>query len=513
MIHRRHEAWFVVGENLTGLSTGDVFRLESLFPVGGQGEVYIARRTRDDRTYALKTPKKETWIALPYDRLESFEQCFRDESHTNVVLGKHPNVVQAFWFESGSRQREKAYYNPYLVMEYVEGDRFGGNTLSAQIGNRIEFTVSRMIEIAVHCLTGLLHAQLVVGREFGREFVHQDIKPPNVMMDASGTAKLGDFGLAKAAGNVSGRTIGYDSPEQRAGAEIDQRTDVYAMGCVLAEMILRRPLFRGTDDRRGEAIAAFRPQSTTYGEPVPSDLRDIILRCLAERKEDRVPTVRLLRDQLQCLHERMWGSPVPVRDDPESLDAEGWFRMGLAFDGLGICERAISCYDTAIGMDPLPVKYYCNKGACLCMMNRFEEAISLLESSLNGAKNSDAAKALVSLGYARLVSGNTPGAMRDLESAENMDDALPALYMVRGIAHSLQKQFQAAEQDYMRASRLGNPVEANLALGNLHYYDLRDLPGAIKYCEQALRENPLCRKARELLEMASQDDDSMSRAD
>jgi eukaryotic-like serine/threonine-protein kinase len=194
------------------------YRLEAKLGSGGMSTVYLARDTTLDRPVAVKVMHRE--MSEQADQLERFRQEARA-----VAKLSHPNVVAVI--DAG----EDGGY-PYIVFEYVEGE-----TLKTRI-NRIgaldtQGALAYAIEIA-RALT-VAHA---------RKMIHRDIKPQNVMIDAEGRAKLTDFGISRqleqdgmtATGRVLG-TTDYVAPEQAMGRGADQRSDIYALGVVLFEML------------------------------------------------------------------------------------------------------------------------------------------------------------------------------------------------------------------------------------------------------------------------------------
>src|SRR5437868_10399654 len=204
---------------------------------GGMGEVYRARDTRLGREVAIKTvPWHRQWDA---DAVSRFEQEARSASALN-----HANIVTIY--ELG--QVDAAHY---IAMELVEGETLRDLLAAAPIPFR------KVVGIAAQIADALAKAH-----EAG--IVHRDLKPENIMISTDGTAKILDFGLAKLlspgpqrgsdtptlagpvtiAGTVMG-TIGYMSPEQANGSEVDYRSDQFSLGAVLYEMITGRTAFQG----------------------------------------------------------------------------------------------------------------------------------------------------------------------------------------------------------------------------------------------------------------------------
>jgi eukaryotic-like serine/threonine-protein kinase len=194
------------------------YRLEAKLGSGGMSTVYLARDTTLDRPVAVKVMHRE--MSEQADQLERFRQEARA-----VAKLSHPNVVSVI--DAG----EDGGY-PYIVFEYVEGE-----TLKARINRIGALDTQEALAYAIEIARGLTVAH-------ARKMVHRDIKPQNVLIDAEGRAKLTDFGISRqleqdgmtATGRVLG-TTDYVAPEQAMGHGADQRSDIYALGVVLFEML------------------------------------------------------------------------------------------------------------------------------------------------------------------------------------------------------------------------------------------------------------------------------------
>jgi serine/threonine-protein kinase len=179
----------------------------------------------------------------------------------------------------------------YIVMEYVEGE-----PLDRAVA-RGPLEPARVVAVGADVADALSHAH-------ERGFVHRDVKPANIIVAASGRAKVLDFGVAKAmagspvqlpaltvAGGIVG-TLPYMSPEQLAGAELDGRADVFSLGCVLYEMAAGVPAFDSTDpvELVQRLVARDPPRPSSRAPGVPAALEDVIARAMAKSRADRFPT-------------------------------------------------------------------------------------------------------------------------------------------------------------------------------------------------------------------------------
>src|SRR5437899_2722148 len=309
-----------MSEPLGGNKTLSHYRIVSKIGEGGMGEVYLAEDTRLRRRVALKVlPEK---IAADADRLLRFER----EAFAASALN-HPNILTIFEFGAVGKTH-------FLVSEFVEGvslrQRLNGDTV----------TLSEALEIAIQ-ITSALQAAHEAG------IIHRDIKPDNLMLRADGYVKVLDFGLAKLAGpsplaaasdsseeatrkhlqtqaGIIMGTVAYMSPEQARGLEVDQRTDIWSLGCVLYEMLSRQQPFGGetiTDTlaniihREPVSVLALRRDAN-------AELERIINRTLAKKRDERYQTANELLTDLKQLRKRLEFEAELERSSAPNLDTE-----------------------------------------------------------------------------------------------------------------------------------------------------------------------------------------------
>jgi len=269
---------------------------------GGMGEVFRARDSRIGRDVAIKV--LPTSFASDPDRLRRFEL----EARTAGTLN-HPNLVTIH--DVGTFEG-----NPYLVMELLEGeslrDRIGDSMDSPTPASRIP--VRKAIDYSVQLASGLAAAH-------EKAIIHRDLKPENIFITKDGRLKILDFGLAKvestskddrtdlrtqqkdtSPGTILG-TVGYMSPEQVRGRQVDHRTDIFSFGTILYELLSGQRAFRR--DSSVETMNAILhddpPELTSSPQHIPPAIDRIIRRCLEKDREQRFESARDLAFAIEAI--------------------------------------------------------------------------------------------------------------------------------------------------------------------------------------------------------------------
>ncbi|HEV7551236.1 MAG TPA: protein kinase [Candidatus Angelobacter sp.] len=304
----------------SGMKLGP-YEIESLLGVGGMGEVYRARDSRLARAVALKILPES--FARDQDRLRRFEQ----ESHAVAALN-HPNILAI---------HDVGHYNgtPYLVSELLEGKNLRVALEHGAMSQR------KMIEYGVQIAKGLAAAH-------EKGIVHRDLKPENLFITRDDRVKILDFGLAKlatvspadgatrtsaqtSAGTVMG-TASYMAPEQVRGEPADPRTDIFAFGAVLFEMLTGQRAF--ARDTTAETMTAVLkddpPELIDPQRPISPALDRIVRRCLEKDPEQRFQSARDLSFALSALSGSDSGSAVRGAFKPVKTKPALWIAVPLA---------------------------------------------------------------------------------------------------------------------------------------------------------------------------------------
>jgi protein kinase-like protein len=250
-----------------GTLLGGRYRIVGKLGRGGMGEVFRADDLKLAQPVALKF--------LPADVDD--DPARLTQLHTEVRMARqvaHPNVCRVY-------DIDEVDGHTFLSMEYVDGEDL--SSLLTRIGR---FPEERGLEIARQICVGLAAAH-------SRGVIHRDFKPANVMLDGSGQVRITDFGLAGIAGeSVRAGTPAYMAPEQLAGGEVTERSDVYSLGLVLYEIFTGKRALQGTNlaeliHRREQAGIA--PPSTIVRDLSP-DVENAIMWCLHPEAAVRAPS-------------------------------------------------------------------------------------------------------------------------------------------------------------------------------------------------------------------------------
>jgi serine/threonine protein kinase len=262
------------------------YRIIGLLGAGGMGEVFRARDSKLHRDVALKLLPGA--FAFDPDRLARF----RREARALAALN-HPNIGAIYGLEESDGRQA-------LVLELIEGATLAERIAGGPLPLREALTLARQI-------AGALEAAHDKG------IVHRDLKPANIKVTAAGVVKILDFGLAKTAAaertaaetvpsslTADGRTrvgavvgtAAYMSPEQARGLDVDHRTDIWAFGCVLFEMLSGRKAFGAdADSDSTEKVLAREPDWTALPARTPVKVRGLLRRCLEKDPAKRLQTI------------------------------------------------------------------------------------------------------------------------------------------------------------------------------------------------------------------------------
>ncbi|MFD0442973.1 serine/threonine-protein kinase [Streptomyces indonesiensis] len=275
----------------TGETVDGRYRVIGELGRGGMGVVHRVRHLAWGIDMAVKSSRPELF------RSPGDQELFVREAEAWVSLGLHPNVCACHYVRMIGGV-------PRVFAEYVDGgslaEWIGDGRLHAGDPRQ---ALARVLDTAVQAARGLEHAH-------GRDLVHQDVKPANILLDGTGAAKITDFGLARSKATtapadlqvtpgasvlvpVGGMTVGYASPEQLAGEPVGRRSDVYSFAVSVLEM------FTGGVHWAAGSVAglALEEYLADPSNPVaaPPEVAHLLRRCLRQRPAHRPPRWRTSR--------------------------------------------------------------------------------------------------------------------------------------------------------------------------------------------------------------------------
>ncbi len=282
---------------------------------GGMGEVYRAHDTKLARDVAIKV--------LPANFVNDPEKLSRFQREARMLAAlNHPNIATIYGLEQSGGVT-------CLVMELVPGETLAERVKAGPL------TIEEALKIAAQIAEALEAAH-------EKQIIHRDLKPANVKVTPEGKVKVLDFGLAKAfVGDASTEDIGnsptlsmaatmqgvilgtaaYMSPEQAKGKAVDKRTDIWAFGAVLYELLAGEPAFQGEDagDILAEVVKA-EPDWNRLPEAIPPTIRTLLRRCLRKDRRQRLPDAGAVRIEIE---EALTAAPA-VDTPTAAAETRGW---------------------------------------------------------------------------------------------------------------------------------------------------------------------------------------------
>ena len=398
----------------------DLYEVKQIHEGGGMGLVYRVHHRGWNTDLAVKSPRSD------YFQTEEQKENFTRECETWINLGLHPHIVSCYYVRSIDGI-------PRVFAEYVEG-----GSLDEWIDSRRlyeggpETALKRILDIAIQMAWGLHYAH-----EQG--LIHQDVKPANVLMTPDGTAKIGDFGLAKArvrAGESAvtdarrtilvssgGMTPAYCSPEQANFEPLTRMTDIWSWAASVLEMFTGEATWQS-------GIAApevLRELSNLQVEGValpemPEGLRELLQTCLeldpARRPQDSIEISRKLAEiyQLQLNETYMRSEPAAAEARANSLN-----NRGLSLLDLGRGEEAEKLWEESLQSEPHHLDATYNLGLARWRAGRMTGDVLLRNLRESETTAGDRARTTVLRARVLLESDDCEGAVAALEALEGTD--------------------------------------------------------------------------------------------
>jgi tetratricopeptide (TPR) repeat protein len=496
--------------------------------MGGMGEVYLCLDLEEMYPYALKTFQQRYLT----DALR-LRRAFEKEVATWVALEKHPNIVRCFYMDTLDNQ-------PFMVLEWIAGEEGRGTDLRGWL-RRGPLDLQLALDFTIDICRGLIHTQ-----EKQPGLVHRDLKPENILIAQGGLAKITDFGLAQVVQAADWETtvgaesetddhqsllsrdgiVGtprYMAPEQWRAETLDIRTDIYAVGCILYEMLTGRWPFQAT------TLNSLRRQHLEAGIPMLANNRDqvnavdtLLAGCLAKQRDQRFASLADLLEQCMLIYQQQFAKPpkaTPTGDEFTAIDyhnrgstyfdlqqykealadlnhaiqlglnrAEVYANRGLAYEKLYLSDEALNDYSRAIELDPTQAIIYSNRGNMYNSFQRYEEALVDLTHAI---------KLDPKLVFAYINRGNTYAslqrneeALADYEQAIQLNPNIAIVYANRGKICFYLQRYDEALVDYSRAIQLDSTFAHFYADRGRIYQELQKYEEALSDYTQAIHLDP-----------------------
>jgi len=445
---------------------------------GGMGSLYLARDPGLDRLVAIKLLKDD------YLDDQEFRERFAREARALARL-RHPNIVVVYDFGDHDGR-------PFMAMEYIDGE-----TLRQRLARTPPLKIALGLALVEDLCAGLANAH-------DAGIVHRDIKPDNIMVDRQGVVKLLDFGIARSAhaesthqmtqpGMIMG-TYNYMSPEQLLGEMVDKRSDIFAVGAVLYQVIAREQAFPG-------AFGAVYHRVLTAG-PVPLEERvpgvdptlvRIVMRALERDPQDRYQSANDMRQELARARQRLADASAAVAHETvlaprgssgrRQRDSEA--KHGLVTEQLRLGHEAFARgdYDIALQYGERAAFVDPDNGAANELINKSRVAI-------------DAKSILPLLDEARRLL-STGHIQHALTRAEEARAGVPDLIEAAELRHEV----QAVLDQIVSAREREDRINSSLERGRLSF-ERGEYDTSLRAAYEVLALDPDRRQARELEQQA-----------
>lgn len=454
---------------------------------GGMGEVYLCLDLETRRPYALKT--------IQASRIASAARfaLFRNEVENWIALEKHPNLVRCFFMKTLAGV-------PFMFLEWVASEE---PHTRVDLRSRLAqgpLDLRTVLTIGIDICRGLAHAQ---HKRPG--LVHGDLKPENILLAHGNTAKITDFGLARVfhaddtasveAGSTeeratqperqralipNGGTPAYMAPEVWLNQPVDERTDLYALGCLLYELVTgRQPYMAATmqELRRLHLTAA--PPAIPSTTPDAAALQPVVTCCLAKQVAERYGDVNELAATLTQIYRQAFGEPPRAPEVSEEFTVTDYYNRGLTYFHLDCYPEALTDFTTVLERSPADSEAHLNRGSIYLRLQQPAAALAAFTQALQ--LEPTLVKAYVNRGNAYAQIGQSEQGLADLTNAIRLNPALAAAYFNRANLYNHLDRLAEALADYSQAITL-DPAFVSAYANRANVY------AALERYEEALRD-------------------------
>jgi serine/threonine protein kinase len=349
-------------QSLRSSVTGNHWEVVRSLGTGGMGTVYLVT-DEEGREYALKTFNSKM-LHTP-SRWSMLER----EATNWIMLDHHPNIVSALWCE-------RIEDILCILLEYVPG---GTVQLSLEKGP---------LPPAVALRYGLAICDAMAYAYQKLRLVHRDINPSNCLVDSTGRLKLTDFGIAwrpdpRSPSDLAGPggTTGYKPPEQYDTTSPDARSDIYAFGASLFEMLTGVNVFN-LPSTPANLLLFQHVGSNKRLRQISPELKNLLVHCLQPMAGDRPSSFTEVRAELSVIYQAVAKVHAPAPPAVNPLRIDELQNKGVALQILELYEPALSCYEQALKLSPGDYELWLGKSAACHLLRRHSEAINAADRGL-----------------------------------------------------------------------------------------------------------------------------------
>ena len=410
--------------------------------MGGMGEVYLSLDLKRNEPVALKTFQQRFMDNI---KLQKLQEAFQVEVAIWIALEKHPNIVRCYLLDNFDNQ-------PFMILDWVASDDNRGTDLRSWL-HYGPLNIQLVLDFAVDICHGLIHAnQKVPG------IVHCDLNPKNILIEQNRIARITDWGLAKIIhdlgvergdriheSNQAGTAL-YMAPEQWFGTPLDVRTDIYAIGCILFEMLTGYPPYIATtiEELRTQHING--PVPSLHQQSDLADLDAMITTCLSKQPGQRFQSVEdLLQELVRSYKTRFSESPRQLMiSGGDALTAADYNNRSATYHQLRQYDDALRDCNQAMELDPKLVNTYNTRGHIFLSLKEYNKALQDFDRAIQLDPTFFQAFNNRGLVYRELHQYER--ALSNLNQAIQLEPNLPQVYCSRGAVYEeLQKYDEAWE--------------------------------------------------------------------
>ena len=325
---------------------------------GAWGVIYGTYDHEEELPRALKTIQKK------YRFNKKLLELFTEEAALWVQLEKHPYIVRAYAVKEFEEQ-------PFVITEYISNAQ--GNDLRSWLGSP-KLTLAVGVELALKIAQGMQYAHNKVPG-----LIHRDLKPANILVDEYGQPYITDFGLVHAAGSDAG-TPAYMAPEQWRKEAITIRTDIYAFGCILYEILTGHRMYSAIaiDEWRYMHLMQFPVAPCQLKPDIPAGLEEFVLRCLGKEVDRRPRDWDEMVEVLAGWCYQLTGQPPVLDFSAYKLDARELLSASASLIKLSKYPEALAVCERIFENDPEWISAFGMKAVVLYGLQRHQEALDCL---------------------------------------------------------------------------------------------------------------------------------------